>query len=252
MSQHFPKTELLYFGQGHSSSNIAMHAHPYYQLEYCCSGKLSACNNDQKIILKAGDFWLISPGQQHSFSATHNQLEFISIKFNTLLPINSLISNAATGQFYLDEIRKIIDGDKITAYSAEGKNIIEHLLSGILVSLEKNDVSKQTSEFEMRLRQMICKAGASLNIHELAEIFHISRAEFKYLFQKEIGHGQIKKYINETLLSVAEQHLKYSDMTISRIAEELCFSSIYAFSRFYKHYRKISPVIFRKSCRKHE
>jgi len=80
----------------------------------------------------------------------------------------------------------------------------------------------------------------------LAEKFQLSRAEFKYRFQQETGNGRIKACIDSILLKMAEQHLRYSDISLNKIAQQLHFSSIYAFSRYYKHHRGITPSEFRR------
>ncbi|MBO4632602.1 MAG: helix-turn-helix domain-containing protein, partial [Lentisphaeria bacterium] len=63
---------------------------------------------------------------------------------------------------------------------------------------------------------------------------------------QETGNGKIKAYIDSTLLKIAEQHLRYSDIPLNKIANQLHFSSIYAFSRYYKHHRGITPSEFRR------
>ena len=98
----------------------------------------------------------------------------------------------------------------------------------------------------MELQSCICESGAAANINDLAEQFNLSRAEFKYRFLHEIGHGKIKKYIDSILLKIAEQHLRYSDIPLNRISNLLHFSSIYAFSRYFKHHRGITPSEFRR------
>ena len=245
------ETELLYFGHGHASG-APMHSHPFYQLEYCFQGKLTGMEGKIPHHLSGGMFWLIAPEQEHGFSRNKGPVEYISIKFNTNLKINTLISSSPAGLFYLDEIRKIIDGESsFTAYSVEGKDIIEHLLSDLLDTLSRQKHSPEISDFERQLQQIIYQSGAMVSVTLLSEKFRLSRAEFKYLFLKETGSGQIKKYIDRTLLKISEQHLRYSDMSIRKIAEELHFSSIYTFSRFYKHSRGISPVVFRRNSSRH-
>ena len=150
----------------------------------------------------------------------------------------------------MDEIRKIIDGEnRFTAYSIEGKVVLEHLLSGLLEILSKDLTSASLSDFEWQLQKIIYNMGASVSVNDLAENFRISRAEFKYRFKKETGNGCIKKFIDKYLLKISEEQLKFSDISIQKIAEELHFSSIYAFSRYFKQHRGISPAAFRNSCK---
>ena len=87
------------------------------------------------------------------------------------------------------------------------------------------------------------------NVDALAESFQLLRSEFKYRFLQETGSGRIKQYIDGILLNIAEQHMCYSDIPLGRIAEQMKFSSIYAFSRYYKQRRGITPSEFRQKNR---
>ena len=247
MEKQSAKIELLYFGHGHSSG-APLHSHPYYQLEYCIAGELITFNGKSTRRLSHGDFWLISPGEKHLFKKNQKEVDYISIKFNSNQKYASCVSSSPIGQFYLDEICKIIDGEnRFTAYSIEGKVVLEHLLSGLLEILSKDFTSASLSDFEWQLQKIIYNMGASVSVNDLAESFRISRAEFKYRFKKETGNSYIKKFIDKYLLKISEEQLKFSDISIQKIAEELHFSSIYAFSRYFKQHKGISPAAFRNS-----
>ena len=249
MEKHAAKIELLYFGHGHSSG-APLHSHPYYQLEYCIAGELATFNGKSARRLSHGEFWLIPPGEKHLFKKNQKEVDYISIKFNSDRKFASRVSSSPVGQFYLDEIRKIIDGEnRFTAYSLEGKVVMEHLLFGLLEILTKDLSSAPLSDFEWQLQKIIYNMGAAVSVNDLAESFRISRAEFKYRFRKETGNGHIKEFIDRYLLKISEQQLKFSDMSIQKIAGELHFSSIYAFSRYFKQHRGISPAAFRNSCK---
>mgnify|MGYP000669983467 FL=1 len=48
--------------------------------------------------------------------------------------------------------------------------------------------------------------------------------------------------VEDILLELAEKHLQYSSMTLTEIAREMNFPSIYVFSRFYKRKTGVSPL----------
>ena len=238
------ETELLYFGHGYTTGTT-MHAHPYFQLEYCIEGQITAQGNRKIRLLNPGDFWLILPGTLHKFNKNKNPLNYISIKFNTSPGIPSFLGHQPVCRYYLEAIRSVIDGETdFNAYASEGKSIIENYLSGILHHLVRTE--EPQSEFKTAMQRWICEFGAAANVNDLAEKFHMSRAEFKYRFQQEIGNGRIKDYIDAAILKIVEQHLCYSDVPLNKIADQLHFSSIYAFSRYYKQHRGISLSEFRR------
>ena len=238
--------ELLYFGHAHTTGT-ALHCHSYFQLEYCINGQLAAYGNGEKLFLNAGDYWLIPPGFMHKFYSGKKALDYISIKFSSPTKAGSELGHDPVEQYYLEKIRAVLDGETgFSAYSSEGKSIIENHLSGFLHRLDRTSSEPPRSEFEVDLQSCICESGAASNINELAEEFKLSRAEFKYRFLQETGSGKIKEYIDSILLNIAEQHLRYSDTPLNKIAQLLHFSSIYAFSRYFKHHRGITPSEFRR------
>ncbi len=245
MTNRNREAELLYFGHGYTSGTV-LHRHPYFQLEYCIEGHLPAADADRSIILNPGDYWLIPPETRHKFFKTGHVQNYISIKFVSSSGCTALIGHDPVCRYFLDRIRAVIDGEtSFSAYSAEGKCIIENYLSGFLGQLNGMNDSISKSKFEAGLQTWICDSGAVSNVDDLAENFGMTRSEFKYRFKQEIGHGRIKQYIDSVLLEMIEQHLRYSDVPLNMIAGQLHFSSIYAFSRYYKHHRGISPSEFR-------
>ena len=246
MSNRNRKTELLYFGHGYTGGTVP-HRHPFFQLEYCIEGRLPATAAEQSFILDPGDYWLIPPETRHKFSRTGNVQNYISIKFVSSFGCAARVGHDPVCRYYLDRIRAVIDGETpFSAYSNEGKGIIEDYLFNFLEQLDRLDDAVPESQFETELQTCIYDLGAVANVDDLAENFGLSRSEFKYRFSREIGHGRIKQYIDSILLKMIEQHLRYSDVPLNMIAEQLRFSSIYAFSRYYKHHRGISPSQFRR------
>lgn len=249
------KIELLFFGHGNGTRMMGTprHCHPFCQLEYCISGQLSSESNGKKFLLDAGNFWLIPPGLVHKFNKSSSDLDYISIKFTSSEVLPEKIINNPICQYYLEKIRSIIDGETpFNAYSIESKRIIENHLQGTIKEVFDPAVQKFQSEFMSSLHTSVCTLGAAANVDILAERFNLTRAEFKYRFLQENGHGKIKQYIDDILLNIAEQHMRYSNTSLNKIAEQMNFSSMYAFSRYYKHLRKITPSEFRKKAAKHE
>ena len=240
------ETELLYFSHGYASA-IGMHSHSYCQLEYCIGGRLFASSQGKEIVLHPGDFWLIPPEVRHEFHKTDLPQDFISVKFRTKESPVQQISRDPVCLFYLDEIREAIDGiGRFSTYSGESRFIMEHALSGLLRRIAKTPEQPRISDFESSLQNAIFQSGAAISVEELADFFHLTKAQFKYRFAKETGNSNIKKYIDGILLKMADRQLLYSDQPLGRIAGELHFSSLYAFSRYFKHHRGKSPSDFRR------
>ena len=238
--------ELLYFSHAHFSQTV-FHSHPYFQLEYCIDGQLEASGNDQKLFLNPGDYWLIPPEFTHKFYKNRKKLDFITVKFSASTPAESMIGHDPVGHYYLEKIQAVLDNETpFSPYADDGKKIIENHLSGILQHLVRAKTEVTESKFETMMKNLVYEFGAAANVNDLAERNQLTRDEFKYRFRQEIGHGRIKDYIASILLKMIEEHLLYSDSPMNKIADELHFPSIYAFSRYFKHHRGITPSEFRR------
>lgn len=245
MSERNFEAELLYFGHGRTSGTT-MHSHPYFQLEYCIGGMLPAAAEGRSLMLRPGDYWLIPPGTRHKFGRNDGTLDYISIKFASPLVSPLRPGHDPVCRYFLEKIRAVVDSETgFTPYGSEGKGIIENHLSGFLRRLEHTTENAPASKFETELHAAVCDLGARSNVNDLAERVGMTRAEFKYRFRQETGSGRIKDYVDAILLKIIEQHLRYSDTPLTRLAEQLHFSSIYAFSRYYKQRRGLPPSEFR-------
>jgi len=244
MSERNANVELLYFGHGHASGTD-LHRHPYFQLEYCVGGRLPGADAEKPVVLEAGDYWLIPPQGRHKFLKAESGLDYISVKFHAGKGFAGRTGRDPVCGYFLDRIRAVMDGETaFNAYSPEGKCVIENYLACFLGRLDRLTDPTRKSRFETRVRACVFDCGAAANVDCLAERFGMTRAEFKYRFRREIGHGRIKEYIDSVLLGLIERHLRYSDASLNRIAEQLNFSSIYTFSRYYRRHRGIPPSKF--------
>ena len=244
----FDLPELLYFGCGNSPS-AQLHQHAYYQIEYCLCGQLFCRSRNERFILSAGEYWLIPPEQQHQFFDNRNPYEYLSIKFNSRQALSEQRGSDPVTIYYLNSILDIIRNlEPFSAFSPEGKSIVENHLSGILHHLASlASAEKAESSFIMAIREEVCKRGYALNVGDLADFFHCTRSQLQYRFSREYSRKtSIKNFMEEILLNLAEKHLHYSSMNLTEIAREMNFPSIYVFSRFYKRKTGVSPLAQRK------
>ena len=242
--------ELLYFGKGSRMAPIP-HLHSFYQLEICIDGEFHGKSGEKSIRLLPCHYWLIPPETLHHFvSYQKTAAEYYTLKFNfdRIIPETELYDDVT--KYHLEAIRQIICNESnLSAFSDSGKEIIEAHLYAFLrhVAAHVNQPEKDESDFIMRLKEEICTHGYKMNVNELVQFCHCTRPQFKYRFKKESQwKGSIKKFIDHVLFEVAENHLKYSGMSLSRIAEIMHFPNLSLFSRFIKNQSGFPPSIYRK------
>ena len=243
--------ELLYFGRGNTPS-AKLHKHAFYQMELCVSGVLLCHTEDKQFILRPGELWLIPPGFKHQFVDNRKAYEYLSLKFKHDAMLPQIKRNDDITKYYLDVILAVIDQKGgFSPYSQDGKSVIENHLYGLLFHLlKKADRQKSESHFIMSIREEVCKRGYKMNVDQLAQFCCCTRSQFKYKFATENkGDGNIKQFIDNILIEMADKHLTYSALSFGKIAKELNFPSIYVFSRFFKRKTGITPSEYRAKSR---
>ena len=86
--------------------------------------------------------------------------------------------------------------------------------------------------------------GVGIGLDALEKHFSYSKFHLERQFQKEYGISLIA-YVNQKRLMLAQVLLK--SKSVSHVAEEIGFSSIYAFSRAFKNRFGISPSEYKKT-----
>ena len=240
--------ELLYFGYGDTPSH-GMHSHDFYQIEFGIEGNIPAVTDLEKITLEPGELWLIPPGLRHRFLKSEDKYRYITLKFICEENIHGFKGNDDICCTLLKSILAVIKHEcGLDPNSVSAKFVIETMLSGIISRLAHHHQAKQGEPYIFSaIKELVSRFGYQVNIPFAAEKLALTRSQLHYRFAKSSnGSTDIKAFIENALLHLAEKHLRYSPMNISEIAAELNFPSIYSFSRFYKRKTGISPLDMRR------
>ena len=96
-----------------------------------------------------------------------------------------------------------------------------------------------------------CKAyvarhiNKTFNLSEIADYLKIDKNYLSRIFSKKEGMC-LQEYVHRERIKAATNMLKYSDVSISRIAEYLCFNSQSHFGAVFKKYQGITPLKYRE------
>lgn len=127
----------------------------------------------------------------------------------------------------------------------------DYLLRALLIALDQADKMPNSTDgkpfIASRMQRYIEEhATVPFKLQDLAESVDLSVSRAVHLF-KENFQKTIIQYTHEVRLSIAEERMKYSTMTLEQIAVTCGFGS---YSHFYRVFRKqygISPAKFRDS-----
>ncbi|MBQ4557636.1 MAG: helix-turn-helix transcriptional regulator [Clostridia bacterium] len=93
------------------------------------------------------------------------------------------------------------------------------------------------------IQEHYCRSDISND--DLARLADMSTVYFRKMFTKRYGVSQMK-YISNIKIETSKNMLLSNSLTVSEIAEEVGFSSVYSFLRIFKRQTCLSPTEFLK------
>ena len=215
---------------------------PEYQLLYIIEGGgVFHSRTVPEARLKEGDFFLLFPGEWHSYHPTgprgwkkywigfrgHNMDDRVRAGFlSPTKPIYHVGFSEKIVQLYRSAYEAALAEE---AYSQQVMAGIVNLLIGLMYSLERNIELKSRNQehvnminrAQLRIRESL---ESSLTIQQVAEEMGVSYSNFRKLFKEHTGLSPAV-YQQDLRLQRAKELLTTTDMSIKEIAYRLNFES---------------------------
>ena len=240
-----------------------------YEIIYLESGSFTLTYDGRSYTCSAGDVIFIRPGVEHSFlidctdisqphihfDMTHRpQSEIIPISFKRFDAMTeterswihkdyflsckgSPIITVQNRSAFLDIFFKVVYGecDPLTEKSLMIQIISVIVKDNFPAALEK----KEQSTAERRIKDYIDAGnGLAMSLDEFSKNFNYNKFYLDKRFKGAFGVSLIE-YRNKKRMEYAKQLLKKH--SVSKVAQQLGYRSIYSFSRAYKSYYGIAP-----------
>ena len=230
---------------------------PCFILEYIVSGKGYLNVNDEKHTLKAGDAYIIHPGDfciYHSDPSDPYKKYWVNFSasffFTELLKaydINDRVVRGLDLSGFFEDIFKLEERYTLNdeMYIPASKLIFGALME-IAQHKQKNFMS-QEKDIAFKVRNLLYKSFATkITIDEVAKRFYRSKNDINRQFKKKYNTTP-HNYLIDVRIGKAKNLLVNSKKTLAEIASFLCFSSEFHFSNTFKKKVGVSPSEFRKS-----
>jgi AraC family transcriptional activator of pobA len=235
--------------RGHSFAE-SPHTHPFWQLEIIFKGSGFFITNGQKCEFSGGDAILIPSGLKHIFNYPGKPCKWLSIKFM----VENYKDKALPAVFR--DNPTIIDMQNIIKRLLPRNRVPDNSVKGVLNSSLKifmqyyemqfgHEFQKHSAFLDHIFEYVANSDGKYITVNEVADAVGLSSKYTSERFKREAG-CTLKKYLDEERFKHARRLLSFSENTISAISEQLDFSDVYSFSRFFKHWAKQSPRQFRE------
>lgn len=249
--------------------------HPFYELIFVSSGKLSIKSDDFSGDLEKNKLIIHRENEYHSLSCnndSNNTVIIIGFTCNSGSEIERFSKSPIT--LSDSEIKKLAEiikearnvfappynvpiynmkKKKNAPYGAEQmlKILLEYFLIGLLRnSFEKDNTEEITSIEKLNISEILDYINDNylekITIDELSFIFRTNRSTLCKEFKNYTGFT-ISSYINKKKIELAKNKIKNTNKTFTQIADEMNFESIHYFTKFFKKMTGKSPKEYRSN-----
>ncbi len=250
------KIELLDVMRAKHSANTLFykHHHPWFEFNYFSDGYFETQMCKNKFICKKGQSLLIPPGVAHSQKSGPDGDDGICIRWQ----ISATKDKISEDTYHFLET--------INNPQTEGLNVNIKILEGLGENIQLNCsiflffvlsiYDKWQIKLEKHTPKQIISNQATIYMEEylknqitvtdVARALNMSYRNLARIFKKETGISVIEK-LNELRINKAQKLLCETNLSISKIAEEVGFENVYYFSNTFKKYTRTSPKMFREN-----
>lgn len=233
---HFPKDRVVH-----------MHDRKSYGLSFCISGQLTYTMGDTHVISDPGNAMLLPKGSNYHIHGDKEGI-FPVINFQcTGLNVDQLIS------FPLSNPKSCLrDCDTLRNLLRSSGNRLEifRIFYGLLNTVDSNSGGQKTP-LRTSLRFIDEHLNApDLNNIAIAQASHISESYLRKLFLQHFSTTP-KQYILDLRIQKAKLLLTDYPISVTNIAEECGFSSVYHFCKAFKARTGYSPTQYADRHRRH-
>lgn len=265
----FEKIELM---QIHNSRIANRHTHNFLEIAYICSGEAEHGIGEETGILKSGDYFVVDYNTPHHYYSKENNLNIINCLFLPEIIDKSFRDTKSFNQlceqyFFRISGRKINGPASNTVFHDDGT-------VGELFIKMFNEYEEKKDGYREKLRCLLCeviietvrKIGSqvkisavtalildeieehfrtSLSLDNICRQFHYSLSYVSSKFHSDTGFT-FTEYLQNRRIEESCRLLCYTDKSITKIAQEVGYTSIKFFNKVFKKVTGTTPREYRK------
>ncbi|MFA7186342.1 MAG: helix-turn-helix domain-containing protein [Victivallales bacterium] len=255
-----------------------IHSHEFHELVLITKGKGIHFTKEERYPIRAGDMFIIWPGQMHGYAQTEG-LELINIIYlPELLKLPDFDLKYQPGNYAFFELEprlrhehefksrlrlseaELLEAEdiiwKIENELKEKKSAFHYMAAAFFMifrgmiarwySGQKSPQSKKLLEFASLMNFISRNLEKDLSVDMLSAKANMSVSTLNRTFRKAFGHSPMEYVIRKRIARACEL-LSSSNMSVSEIASASGFADSNFFSRQFRKVKGVSPREFRKS-----
>lgn len=270
--------EVFLFDTSAREFPVRPHWHHYAEILYMAEGNMIARVNEREYFMKENDLIFFHNGDIHSLlSSSYDKCIFLGIKFDvTRLNVNTpatpklvTLLKAAREQnarihfsdeeedlgfrrYFtecLSEMEKSSLGFDVGIHARLCLMFLRIIRIWQSEGIDFNDLSAYITSDEISIQNVLEYIDAhldeNLKVADLARICNMSYSHFAKSFHEFYGRS-CKEHLELLRVEKAEEMLKFTDLSLSSIAQELGYSDSSHFVREFKKHKGVTPGSMRK------
>lgn len=254
---HIRVKEILACFYQHRKPNykFSSSSHFYFEFTYVDSGQLYTIVDNKEYILHSSQCMLYYPNQKHSqYTDAFSGCSCLTILFEMEMNIPESLKNKiilASQQIRL-EMKRFIKEIQFDSWMHTEMSLV--IFQRILIqalweqrnSLKTDKENSTDTELDPILLYIENHMDKDISVEELCHIFSVSRSSLQSMFRDDLNLTP-KQYITDVKMKRAKLLLQEHRYTISEIAYQLGYHSLYYFLRKFKNHFGMSPSEYIKS-----
>lgn len=265
VNPEMPSSTLGVLFSGHSQTEPQHEVGPqildHYLIHYVISGKGSFHSQDRVYYLKAGDSFLICPGELVSyrsddsnpwryrwvaFDGSESETILAEVGMTALTPIATAKHTQTMQSLYEKTQQALKEGEQHCDLRASGflRLILAEYNDPLHVETSKPKQSGTQLQIEKAMRWLALQYARSISIGEMARSLGYHRTHLSKIFKEHTGLAP-SQYLLKIRMERAAQLLHNHQLSIQHIASSVGMSDSLYFSRRFKQWYGISPSQYR-------
>ena len=227
-------------------SEVAEQSHPRYVLVIPFD-PVVYCVEQSRFEMQKGHGLLLRPWQRHNHlvKGERQLCERLLITFELptpqeYLPVSQVMEISEASWKDVRRFLELYKSGNPTEVAWQLLKLLRGLASTQNV-VEQQELSLTTTK---AIRYILHHINENVDVRQIASNVNLSPSHLRMIFRKEM-HISIGKYIHTQKAQKACHLLQNTSLSIQEIAEQCGYSSIYAFSHFFKNVFAVSPFAFR-------
>jgi AraC-like DNA-binding protein len=214
------------------------HVRDYCIIHFCLSGEGRLFDKYGKHEVKAGELFIIREGEITTYQAdakTPWHYVWIATLGKKVAELNELPSVIGCNSELLERIKRAVDENE------SNPDLYTSFLFELLYHTAKREF--KDDKISEAKRYIKYNYMMKINVDSISKIFGFERSYLYRLFKTRYGMS-VKEYITKIRMEKAKELLK-SGFTVKQTSELVGYSDEFSFSKAFKNYRGLSPLVYK-------